>query len=557
MSEQCRTTSPTALFAVPSDSLTLFANLQTVADRYPIIANSSESHTHPLSIFIDTADYRLLRTGFRARLDQLDQEGAPLQLTVENMAASLAGKVAKVIRQRAMVTAPIATPAVACTLKTWPTVLRRSVAQVLASPTKFYPLFLFQHSHTQSIITAPATNDIATTDTAADAHHPLVVMTLEYMTVWKPTADLRDLNAFVPDQIIATFGQLRLDFNATAGAEQAIITTWLTDQLGLQPTQRTLFEQALLAATLYTPGASGMQPQMLVVDACRLIWRAQLMQILLKEAGVRYSQEREYVHEMRVAIRRARAAAKLYGHFFARQTIRPYLAALRKTGRLLGHVRNLDVTIAKARRSATTEEGKHAPRKLVRAWQAQRPIAHTTLVKWLDSDEYRDFLIDFHRFCTKAAEHDNDQIATQRATPTPRQVRHVIPSLIIECYAAVRCYETLFESTLPIDYPTLHALRIACKHLRYNLEFAEHLLGPEIKGLIKRLKELQELLGDLNDAVVAQELIEEPKKGGALRAYQQTQMQLINELQSQVPAALSTLSTQEFRQQLGQALAYL
>jgi CHAD domain-containing protein len=293
---------------------------------------------------------------------------------------------------------------------------------------------------------------------------------------------------------------------------------------------------------------------MLVAEACRLIWREQLMTMLLNEAGVRYSQERDYVHNMRVAIRRARAAAKLYGYFFPRKRLRPYLHFLRETGRLLGQVRNLDVTLAKARRARTDETaGAQVPKKWVKTWRAQRKVAHEALLVWLDSREYSDLLADFQAFCTAPTAPSKHELDPAM----PQQVRHVIPMQIAEGFAAVRAYETLFETGTAVAPELLHNLRIDCKHLRYNLEFVRHLLGPECEAMITRLKALQEILGDLNDAVIAQALVAESKETPDTLAYQQVQVDLVEELRRQTPAALAELVNQESREQLGRALARL
>jgi CHAD domain-containing protein len=50
--------------------------------------------------------------------------------------------------------------------------------------------------------------------------------------------------------------------------------------------------------------------------------------------------------------------------------------------------------------------------------------------------------------------------------------------------------------------------------LRYTLEFFDEVLGEETKSLVKDLKELQDILGDIHDAVVAMELLENYLKYG-------------------------------------------
>ena len=53
----------------------------------------------------------------------------------------------------------------------------------------------------------------------------------------------------------------------------------------------------------------------------------------------------------------------------------------------------------------------------------------------------------------------------------------------------------------------LHQLRIASKGLRYALEFLQEVLGPEARLLIKEFKTMQDHLGDLQDAVVASNIL--------------------------------------------------
>lgn len=540
MSTQCHPTAVKPIFTLSPDAQTFLQNAPFLAGHYPLTANPDNEIPEYTSIYWDTPDYRLLRTGLAVRLDQANGQ---LQLTIENLAAALDGKLEKWIRRRTQVTEPVTSGEVAMKVKAWPKALRKAVTPVLDRRAKLHPIVVLRHK--QALYSVGGASQ-------PDPSLPLAKLSVDWITVWSSAADVTLPSALPEEYANAELRQLHVEFCTATVPEQEALVAWLANQSGLQPAHQPLLEQALLAASK-APGQAdtGWQPEMLVADACRLIWREQLMNMLLSEAGVRYSQEREYVHEMRVAIRRMRAAAKLYGHFFPRKAIRPYLAVLRKTGRLLGQVRNLDVTIAKARRPRSGEgQGTKAPKKLVKAWQQQRQVAHQALLQWLDSVEYGDFVTAFQQFCMKLE-------GDSAVTPTPQQVRHVIPVQIMEGYAAVRCYEALFEAAIPIAYDSLHDLRIACKHLRYNLEFTRHLLGVESEALINRLKALQELLGDLNDAVVAQTLLADAEKDEKAEDYQRAQAQLVAELSARVPAALATLVDLESRTQLGQALARL
>ena len=543
------------VFAVPLPALATLDTLSTLAGHYPLVTAPQVDTGEHQEIYFDTADYRLLRTGFAVCVTQA---GEQTFLTVAHWAVGLTGKLDKQMRRRATVTEPVASRDIVTTLKAWPKALRKAVAPILAGHSKLQPILVVQRQRTTRLLAAVTAQ---------------VTLQLDKLTVWRPTAAEWPSARLEPTDALVQLGQLTVAFMAEAAptaapsdqplADQELITTWLVNQPGFVPVatpQQPLLEQALLTASCHLPdlpAATGLQPHMLVADGCRLIWREQLMVMLLQEAGVRYSQDREYVHEMRVAIRRARAAAKLYGHFLPRKLVRPYLAMLRKTGRLLGHIRNLDVALTKARR-LRTQDGKagQAPKKLLKAWRQQRQSAQQKLIHWLDSSDYSNFLIEFQHFCA-TPEAQSKHHALPSATPVPQQIRHVIPTQIWEGYATVRCYEALFEAATAVDEATLHELRIACKYLRYNLEFARHLLGPACEPLITHLKALQELLGDLNDAVVAQLLVDEADQGDDAAAYQQAQAALVTALSQRVPLALAELVDQPSRSQLAQALAQL
>jgi CHAD domain-containing protein len=88
----------------------------------------------------------------------------------------------------------------------------------------------------------------------------------------------------------------------------------------------------------------------------------------------------------------------------------------------------------------------------------------------------------------------------------PNRLRHVVPVLVYQRLVAVRAYdEWVTGADVPLE--RLHQLRIAAKGLRYTLEYFQEILGPEAKGAIKEIKELQNHLGDLQDAVVASNLL--------------------------------------------------
>jgi CHAD domain-containing protein len=116
-----------------------------------------------------------------------------------------------------------------------------------------------------------------------------------------------------------------------------------------------------------------------------------------------------------------------------------------------------------------------------------------------------------------------------------------------------------------------HMLRIECKRLRYAMEFFRDVWGPEAPPLIKQVVSMQDLLGELQDAHVAELLLEEflsgqrrkrkkqepePRLEG-VEDYLQAQRALQQELLGRFPEPWVLLVGPDFRRALGMALAAL
>jgi CHAD domain-containing protein len=193
-------------------------------------------------------------------------------------------------------------------------------------------------------------------------------------------------------------------------------------------------------------------------------------------------------------------------------------------------------------------------------WLVKRARAHRTLVDWLDSTEYADFVTSFMQFCQtpRAGAIDTDLAPGEELSPT--QVRHVVPSMLLANFENVRCCEALFDRQEDVPLAILHQLRIACKYLRYNLEFITGLLGPESPGIIAQLKKLQDDLGDLNDAVVSKQLLTEVSSNDAIATvgrYQTLQDKLIAKLRKQTSADFAQFVGPDNRRCLFAAIAEL
>jgi CHAD domain-containing protein len=258
--------------------------------------------------------------------------------------------------------------------------------------------------------------------------------------------------------------------------------------------------------------APGIQPDDPMSEAGRKTFRFHYRRMLYNEPGTRLGEDIEALHDMRVATRRMRAAFRVFGEYYQPKAVSPYLKGLKHTGRALGPVRDLDVFREKVQAYLSTlpESQQDSLDWFLVALETRREAARQRLLAYLNSDKYARFRERFGQFVETEAM-GSRIFALDGGDPHPYRVRHVAPVAIYERLAAVRAYDEWLRPAGP-DMPgppleRLHALRIACKGLRYTLEFFREVLGPNSKAVIKEIVKMQDHLGNLQDAVVASDIL--------------------------------------------------
>ena len=85
----------------------------------------------------------------------------------------------------------------------------------------------------------------------------------------------------------------------------------------------------------------------------------------------------------------------------------------------------------------------------------------------------------------------------------PREnVRRELPRMITDYFVAVR--ELLQNDPPPAE---LHQARLASKSVRYALELFRPCYGPGLDTRLEALRQLQQILGEVNDAAMVQRLL--------------------------------------------------
>jgi CHAD domain-containing protein len=245
------------------------------------------------------------------------------------------------------------------------------------------------------------------------------------------------------------------------------------------------------------------------------IFNYQFSQMLVHEKGTRKGEDIEELHDMRVAVRRLRAATIVFDEYLESEKLEPHLKGLKRTLGALGGVRDLDVFREKAETYLKTLSSghEHDLDPLFITLSEEREKAREDMLDYLDSEKYSHFKKDFSEFLD-FPETWALPTTTEKHDSLPHRVKDVLPSILYARLADITAYSEWVEGPY-ISVERLHRLRIAAKGLRYTLEFFESVLGKDVETLIKDFKILQDHLGDLHDAAVATRMLGSYLRTGA------------------------------------------
>lgn len=253
------------------------------------------------------------------------------------------------------------------------------------------------------------------------------------------------------------------------------------------------------AALKLTDGLQGGEP---LAEGARRMLRRTFERLLARIDAVEKDEDPEDVHDARVATRRLRASLQVVEGIFDTGLVRELRRGLRRVARSLGVVRDYDVFLESVRtfRDRLPEERRSIMEPLIAAIEAARAPARERLIADLESKRFGRFLHQFAVFLTTPGA----GVVDQSETGAPPRVRDFAGSAIWRRYEQWRAFDAVLDGA-PDE--VRHMARIAGKRLRYTLEFFADALGPGVDQALGPLMDLQELLGNLQDAVVAREHI--------------------------------------------------
>lgn len=274
------------------------------------------------------------------------------------------------------------------------------------------------------------------------------------------------------------------------------------EQLGLQGEATDVLTMAATSAAIDLSGFAGvpgvpLDPGMTAIDGFRAVLTNLADTISANWHGAADQIDPEFLHDLRVAVRRTRTVLRQGKWVLPESVVGPAVDRFGSLGTLTGPLRDLDVYLLEwDSYTAMFEPVVLAALEPVReVLERRHEIASATLTSALQSPEATTWFAEWQHWLTEPMPDAN------RGVHADRQLGHEVARHIQRAQHKLVTDGRLVEPDTPAE--EVHNLRKDAKKLRYLFEcFASLLPEPERKSFVQRLKALQDNLGEHQDAEV-------------------------------------------------------
>lgn len=230
-----------------------------------------------------------------------------------------------------------------------------------------------------------------------------------------------------------------------------------------------------------------------------MIW-ACLEHLQANLAGAAEHHDDEYLHQLRVALRRLRVVLDMCAQHRRDNELMALQSQVRTAGRKLGIAREWDVFATQTLVAALAETVQPTEYDwLLRQSDAQRARAHAAVDRLLQGADFQAMLLRFGAWMIGPYWQTFD---------LEKDVLRYSARILKQLGRLVRRRGGCLHKN-KIKAAQAHKLRIACKNQRYCAEyFAPLYPGPEFDDFVLQLERLQDELGNFNDLVVGQVLLD-------------------------------------------------
>jgi len=220
--------------------------------------------------------------------------------------------------------------------------------------------------------------------------------------------------------------------------------------------------------------------------------------------GTRANIDSEFLHDLRVAVRRTRSALTQIKGVFNPEAVDAFKPRLAWIGQITGPSRDMDVYLLDYDnyRSSLPERYRADLDPLHAFLVSHRKSAYRSMANKLKSKEFQSILNEWRHFLDSSSTRHDGAVAAELP------VKQVADKRIFRIYKRVLAEGAGIDDASPAT--AFHELRKSCKKLRYLIEFFQSLYPTaQVKPLIKALKALLDNLGTFQDTEVQADKLRE------------------------------------------------
>jgi CHAD domain-containing protein len=213
--------------------------------------------------------------------------------------------------------------------------------------------------------------------------------------------------------------------------------------------------------------------------------------------GTRANLDSEFLHDLRVAVRRARSALTQIKGVFPGADVERFKPELAWIGQITGESRDMDVYLLDYDRYRATlpERFRSDLDPLYDFLVVHQKSAYRKMVRQLNSERFQQLLDGWRSYL------QSESMDSEGAPAALAPVSRVADKRIHRIYKRVLAEGSVITEDSPAE--ALHELRKNCKKLRYLIEFFQSLYPKRlVRPMIKALKRLLDNLGQFQDLEV-------------------------------------------------------
>jgi CHAD domain-containing protein len=250
--------------------------------------------------------------------------------------------------------------------------------------------------------------------------------------------------------------------------------------------------KAFRALGFFPPGSATPPRWAPSIEHVRAMIAVQVVELIAHDPGTRLGEDPEELHQARVATRRLRAVLRAAAPLLDPAWMDSLRAELAWLGGALGPVRDLDVLLDRLRGEIVDLEPgeREAAGGFLALLEGERDEDRRMMLQAMTSPRYAELLARLEAAAVAPRAREAELSLRAIAAGEFRKLRKAVRRLPPE----------------PSD-DELHAVRIRGKRARYAAELAEGTVGKPARRFVQDAKRFQDVIGEHQDAVVAEERV--------------------------------------------------